>query len=186
MNKEHLENFMSDMMDEKITLHKQTKGGKWFECEYTSIFNEIELSTIYGVSIAGNISGIDFDIKTASKQDNILKTVSTQIINKYLRKQLTVIDGVLQYPTKEQVIKEIKKNPRVSKYIFYTTLYGIGYFCMFLPDQMLYKINNKLSEYLKENNIDFYNEFSDAHWVYRFVINKDVETHNKLLENFDF
>ena len=42
----------------------------------------------------------------------------------------------------------------------------------------------KLAKYLKENNISYSNEYSDAGWAYRFVISKKVEEHNELLKNF--
>ena len=42
-----------------------------------------------------------------------------------------------------------------------------------------------LSEYLNSKKIDFKNEFSEAGWVYRFIINREVRLHNELLENLE-
>ena len=41
-----------------------------------------------------------------------------------------------------------------------------------------------LADYLKENNVQYRNEWSDAGWVYRFVIGNKVEVHNELLTKF--
>ena len=84
-----------------------------------------------------------------------------------------------------EIIAKLKNSNRVSKYFFYTTLYGIGYFCIFMSKDTFDKTNKNLADYLKSKNIEFKNEFSDAGWVYRFVINKDVEIHNTLLDEFD-
>jgi hypothetical protein len=185
MNKQQIENFISDMIEETVTIHKQTVVGKWYEQKYSSQFDTIELSQIYGVSIAGNISGIDFDFKTAKKEDNLLKTIATQVINKHLTKQYELIEGCLQHPTKEQCINKLKSSNRVSKYFFYTTLYGIGFFSMFMSNNIFNNSVSKLGDYLKSKKVSYSNEYSDAHWVYRFVINKDVTDHNTLLNNFE-
>ena len=47
------------------------------------------------------------------------------------------------------------------------------------------KVGIKLAKYLESEGIKYYNEYSDAGWAYRFVINKDVNLHNDLLENFN-
>lgn len=69
------------------------------------------------------------------------------------------------------------------KYGFYTTNYGIGIFVLF---STIYELNviKSMADYLRANNIPFRNEFSDARWVYRFVINISKEIHERLLDNF--
>jgi hypothetical protein len=92
-----------------------------------------------------------------------------------------------------QGIQEIKKEvfakivnanqDRVYKGLFYTTLYGIGFWAIFSTKKDV-ETAGSLANYLKSNNIEYKNEWSDAGWVYRFKTGKDVLTNNNLLENF--
>jgi len=41
-----------------------------------------------------------------------------------------------------------------------------------------------LADYLKYKNIQYRNEWSDAGWVYRFVLKTSLEQANELLTNF--
>lgn len=166
-----------------IKIMFQTVGGKWYECEYIPNTEPIKLNSVYGIAIDGSI---EFDFKTGKREDTILKTFVTQFINKYECKRMVIKDGEFHYPDKKEVIAKLKDSNRVNKYFFYTTLYGIGYFCFFMGEKTFNETNNKLSKYLVNKGIAFNNEFSDAAWVYRFVINKDVEKHNQLLKEFKF
>lgn len=178
-----LENFAKDLFNVNIKMLLQTIPGKWYESKYKEIDGQIELDTIYGISMDGSI---DFDFKTGKKEDTILKTFVTQYINKYECKRMIIKDGKFCYPNKKDIIAKLKNSNRVNKYYFYTTLYGIGYFVFFMGETTFEDTNKKVSKYLRNKGIEFSNEFSDAGWVYRFVINKDIETHNKLLEEFTF
>jgi hypothetical protein len=91
---------------------------------------------------------------------------------------------------KNQLLEQIKENLNDSnienilcKYGFYNTIYGVGIFVLFGGK---YEINaiNKFSDYLKNINIPFKNEYSNAKWVYRFVINIDKDIHAGILNNF--
>ena len=189
MNKTQLQNFANSLDAENIetiTFHLQTKFGKWYEQEFTKDFTNIELENSYGVCINGNT--IDFIFKVGKKYDNILKTFVSQYISKYSVKIASGINKEtykMEYPTKKDVIKKLSNNDRVSKYFFYTTLYGIGCFCYFMSSNALKITEKTLATYLKDKKIQFENEYSEAGWVYRFVINKDVKIHNELLENFN-
>ena len=143
----------------------------------------IETESIYGVSIDDCIY---YDFKTGKRYDNILKTFVTQYINKYAVRESIwdAENGCFGHPDKKEVIKKLKNSDRVSKYYFYTTLYGIGYFCYFMSQKAHQETKKILSDYLNSKKINFDNEFSEAGWVYRFVINKDVTVHNELLDNF--
>ena len=87
--------------------------------------------------------------------------------------------------TKEEILSEIilKNQGRVHKGLFYTTLYGIGFWSIFCSKADLMVAKN-LHEYLKVKNIKYSNEFSDAGWVYRFKIGQTIDIHNKLLCEF--
>jgi len=173
--------FANEFTGKNIKIYKPENDLKF--ASYFPYSGTMQPSTKYGISF-GNY--IVFDFVTGKNEDNFFKTFVTQFINKYQVKQMIFENGELIYPTKNQCIEKIKNENRVNKNYFYTTLYGIGCFCYFMRRETLSGYSKVLSEYLTENNINFKNEFSEAGWVYRFLINKDVEIHNNLLENFNF
>ncbi len=184
MNNTQLINLTRDLFNVSIKIYLQTVPGKWYESKYELNTEPIELDSIYGV-VVDNSGSIDFDFRTGKREDNILKSFINQFIVKYECKQMKIIDGEFCKQTKKEVIAKLKNSDRVSKYLFYTTLYGIGYFCIFMGQKNFNNTNNILAKYLQSKNIPFTNEFSEANWVYRFVINQDVKTHNKLLQNLE-
>lgn len=183
MKKEILTKFAKDITNNDIILLKQTHGGKWYECKYISDFTDIELDAVYGVCVNGN--SVDFDFKTGKNEDTIYKTFITQFINKYETKRMVLIDGEIKNKTKQECLSEFKNNNRVSKHFFYTTLYGIGVFSFFMNDSMIEHIKSNMLEYLSSNSISCNTETSEAGWVTRFMIKKDVEIHNQLLNNYE-
>jgi len=150
---------------------------------YHKFNGTLEPSTIYGISIDGNIM---YNFKTTKKIETFFKSFINQHIRKYEMKQISfeMVDGIVQYvyPKKEAIIKKYTSD-RVSKYHYYTTLYGIGMFAYFTKD--IAKATVKLAKYLESKGVKYSNEYSDAGWAYRFVINNKVENHNELLENFN-
>jgi hypothetical protein len=87
----------------------------------------------------------------------------------------------------EQIEVNFNKDSITStlcKYGFYTTEYGIGIFCYFNTDGVVNSIA-KMTKYLQNKNIPFKNEFSDARWVFRFVLNLDKPKHEILLNSFN-
>lgn len=168
-------------IDVKILLLQNQHATKWYDKTYTNNFDEIKENTIYGISINGII---DFDFKVGTI-DNLLKKFITTFTTKY--KHVDVSSTIeLRYKTKEELRDEILKynKDRIYKGLFYTTLYGIGYWCIFSTKKDN-EIALQLHEYLKNNNIKYSNEYSEAGWVYRFKINKSVTEHNTLLNNFN-
>jgi hypothetical protein len=182
MKPQDLQNIAKDIFGENVRIVLQTKSGKWYEQEYTSAFDEIKTERVYGV-IVHQGTFIDFTFKTTKNEDNIIKSFINQYIANWEVKQLKVIDGELRKQTKEEVVTALKNHNRVSKYFFYTTLYGIGFFCFFMNETTFKNTYDIVANYLRKNNIPFHTEFSEARWVFRFVINKDVELHNELLTN---
>jgi len=181
MNATEFIKFANDFTGKNIKLYKPENLLK-----YASYYPEngiLQPSTKYGISIGGYIV---FDFITGKNEDNFFKTFVTQYINKYQCKQMIFENGELIYPSKQQCIEKIKNSDRVNKNYFYTTLYGIGCFCYFMRQSTLSSYAAILSNYLKSKNIAFKNEFSEAGWVFRFCINKNVELHNQLLNDFDF
>jgi len=179
MKTDILKNLAKDLFGENIGFTKQIRDGKWYEREYSTDFKEIENGLTYGVIIDGSIT---FDFKASKSPDNIIKTFINQFISKYEAKKFD-FETMQPIGLKKAKSKFINSD-RVFKSYFYTTLYGIGYFCYFMNQEVHNKTKKLLSDYLKSKKIDFTNEFSEAGWVYRFLINKGVSTHNYLLSEF--
>lgn len=119
------------------------------------------------------------------KIENLLKTFITQYCSRltaYRQDEQGYWGTVLI--KKEVFAKIVNANQdRVYKGLFYTTLYGIGFWAIFSTKKDV-ETAGSLANYLKSNNIEYKNEWSDAGWVYRFKTGKDVLTNNNLLENF--
>lgn len=177
------ENLAKEITGKNIKLFKPENPKDKYT--YYHKFNGVlEPSTIYGISVNGDIM---YNFKTTKKIETFFKSFINQHINKYELKNngsYELVNGKVIYvePTKESIVKKYTSD-RVSKYHYYTTLYGIGMFAFFTKD--IVKATLNLAKYLESKKIAYSNEYSDAGWAYRFVINKSVETHNELLENFN-
>lgn len=186
-NKEEFETLVTEILknsgyneDIKLWLLNDQSAKKWYDKIYTSSFKYIEENTIYGISYGDRF--IEFDLKVG-KIENLLKTFITQFSSKY--KRMVCIDGIFEYQKKETIQKQIieKNQDRVYKGLFYTTLYGIGFWAVFCMSKDI-DDTFKLIKYLNGKNVPYTNELSDAGWVIRFKINKTIEFHNELLTNF--
>jgi hypothetical protein len=95
------------------------------------------------------------------------------------KKQLVTLEWVLSKLYEQKEFVNLSKS--ISKLIntnmnCYPTSYGIGIFCFFgMPSDI-----TDVESYLNKNNIEFINEYSQAHWVYRFKISKKNENIKKL------
>ena len=69
--------------------------------------------------------------------------------------------------------KLCKERGLTNKFCVYPTTYGIGVwiFYNFNADKHIAQVE----EIMKERNIEYYNEYSDHHWVYRFKVSKKRE-----------
>lgn len=96
--------------------------------------------------------------------------------------------NMFSHKTLLEQIKTNLDNPNVEntfcKYGFYPTIYGIGIFVLFSGKYEMSAIE-KLSNYLLKEGIPFKNEFSNAKWVYRFIINLQKDIHEKILNSFN-
>lgn len=182
MNVKDFNSFATDFTGKRIRIFKPENLTKYASYYPLSQMDNLETSTKYGIEVGDFIA---FDFFTGKNEDNFYKSFVSQFISKYLVNQMILEKGQIIYPTKKQCIEKLKNNDRVNKHYFYTTLYGIGIFCFFMQKSSLMSCANILGNYLKSVNVDFKNEFSGAGWVYRFLIKKDIEIHNKLLTDFD-
>ena len=175
MNKSKIGSIKIDFL---LLLNQDAK--KWYDKEYTSDFSEITENTIYGIKYDGMIM---FDFKTG-KIDNLLKSFLIKFTSRFTEYRL--VDGFYKTVSiKDEIMAKIIEHnqDRVDKGLFYTTLYGIGFWAI-LSSKKDHVIAENLHTYLKSKNIDYSNEYSDAGWVYRFKINKSIELHNELLTKF--
>lgn len=184
MTHKHFQKLAYEVTRKNIVLYKYINEYEKYR-GMVPISGDLQPSTSYGVCIGDSI---EYTFKTTKNSETFFKSFINQHIRKYEMKQPKwgqLPDGSLGwiYPKKEEVVKKYTTD-RVSKYHYYTTLYGIGMFAFFTKD--IVKATVKLAKYLESKGIKYYNEFSDRGWAYRFVINKDVETHNELLNDFNY
>jgi len=157
---------------------------------------------------------ISFKFKTAKTEDKLLRSFITAYTSKYREpnpKAYNKTYGGVEYLwdnkteeekeyaymhhsgnmySKDSLLKQIEEkfnNPEICEILirngFYSTEYGVGIFCLFYTEGVKTAIE-KMSAYLKSKNIPFINEFSDAHWVYRFKLNLTKEAHRNILQSF--
>ncbi len=144
-------------------------------------FSDFTENTKYAVIYDGYNQ---FTLKVG-KVENLLKTFITQ----YCSRLTAYRQGEDGYWGTVSIKKEVfakivnANQDRVYKGLFYTTLYGIGFWAIFSTKKDI-ETAGSLANYLKSNAVEYKNEWSDAGWVYRFKINKDVITHNHLLTQF--
>tara|TARA_R110000772_G_scaffold35637_4_gene85799 strand:+ start:19449 stop:20009 length:561 start_codon:yes stop_codon:yes gene_type:complete len=179
------EKLAQEVTGQKVQIFEpRDPNDKW--SSYDKFNGELKPSKKYGIIIGSDGGGITYDFKTTTKIETFFKSFINQHIRKYEMKQMSfeLVDGkvISIYPTRDEVIKKYTTD-RVTKYHYYTTLYGIGMFAFFTKD--IAKATANLAKYLTDKGIQFYNEYSDAGWAYRFVISKKVEDHNILLEKFE-
>lgn len=184
MEKVNFINLVSILTNQNIDLRLNVYGAtkKWYDTTLID-FSEIESNKDYTVFF-NNIQ--QFTFKTGKNSDTFVKSFLSQFISKA---QLFNIN-TLEYMTKEEKKDSILNNVnntnnfnRLTKYIYYTTLYGIGMFVFFMNDKTFEKYTSFLNNNLKENNINYKNEYSEAGWVYRWVIKSDINHHNLILSN---
>jgi hypothetical protein len=186
MNKANFQNLINDILvgsgyeSIEICLLENQQAKKWYDKKYTRNFDKITENTVYGISIDNMI---EYDFKSG-KIENLLKSFLVKYASR--KTEYRIIDGCFKTVSiKNEVMQNIiqKNQNRVLSGMFYTTLYGIGFWCIFSSKNDMVIAKN-LHSFLNDKNIPYENEFSDAGWVYRFVINKDVEMHNDLLKEF--
>jgi hypothetical protein len=186
MKAQQFEELANEITGLKIKIYKpRDPNDKW--TTYMPFISQLEPETIYGIMIVDQYGdNIEYRFKTTKKEETFFKSFINQHISKYEMKQAEykMVDGQVQsvYPKRAEVVKKYTSD-RVSKFHFYTTLYGIGMFAFFTKD--IAKATVELAKYLKSKGVTYSNEYSDAGWVYRFCINDKVENHNQLLENFN-
>ena len=115
----------------------------------------------------------NFTLKIPKSPENLIKN----LVNAYK-------NSLVYSQRKEEFLKAFQeKNANYfNDYFIYPTAYGFGYFCLLFRKSNFDDLNQKLSDFLKEKNISFKNEYSDAGWVYRYKIKSD-KISNQIIVN---
>ena len=179
----------------------------------TNAGEEIKLNSEYYVFkiLPINQMKIGFMFKTPKREESLIKSFITQYSNKYLEPNPAKYDGRyggIKWENKTDAEKEfaymhhrsnmyskqfllgqLKENAvkvgtqyTFSYYGFYSTNYGIGLYVLFSFNPEL--AVNRMRKFLDQKGIPYHNEYSDAKWVYRFVININKDIHEALLGEF--
>lgn len=157
---------------------------------------------------------VGFYWKLPKKEDNIMRSFITAFSSKYFEPDPKSYDGSYfgskswddmtekdkercymhhrsNMYSRSELLSQIEKNFEkenftevMCKYGFYHTNYGIGMFCYFNTEFVRNAIE-KFKVYLTKKGIPFSNEYSDARWVYRFVLGLDKQKHESILEKFN-
>lgn len=184
MNTENFTKLVSNITGKKINIKilVNQDAKKWYDKSYTDL-ETIAEDTIYGIIIDRVIV---FDFKVG-KFDSLLKTFITQYINKYAIKIAQYTNEGVIYPTKQEVFNDLKNinSQRLGNYFYYSTNYGIGLWQIFMNNETLHKSKLYLNNLLKDNNITFKNENSEAGWVYRWVFKGNYLDHNEIIKKIN-
>lgn len=121
---------------------------------------------------------IDYNGRTIVKR---IKTKSKKIDVDYINKEITKSEKLyngLYGKFAEKVQDLLRKNDIKDNLVIYPTTYGIGVWCIFNynADKCIQVVKN----IMERNKIEYYNEYSDALWVYRFKISKKQANISKL------
>lgn len=107
------------------------------------------------------------------KKENVKsKKITVEYIMKLVEKDRKVYAGT--YGKFAMCMQKLcKERGLTNKFCVYPTTYGIGIwlFWNFNADKHIAQVE----EIMKERNIEYYNEYSNARWVYRFKVSKKRE-----------
>ena len=107
------------------------------------------------------------------KKENVKsKTITVEYVQKLVEKDRKAYAGT--YGKFAMCMQRLcKERGLTNKFCVYPTTYGIGVwlFYNFNADKHIAQVE----EIMKERNIEYYNEYSNARWVYRFKVSKKRE-----------
>ena len=107
------------------------------------------------------------------KKENVKsKAITVEYVQKLVEKDRKLYAGT--YGKFAMAMQRLcKERGLTNKFCVYPTTYGIGVwlFWNFNADKHIAQVE----EIMKERNIEYYNEYSDHHWVYRFKVSKKRE-----------
>lgn len=114
------------------------------------------------------------------KKENVKsKTITVEYVLKLVEKDRKVYAGT--YGKFAMCMQKLcKERGLTNKFCVYPTTYGIGVwlFYNFNADKHIAQVE----EIMKERNIEYYNEYSNARWVYRFKVSKKRENIERMCD----
>ena len=112
------------------------------------------------------------------KKENVKsKEITIDYIMKLVEKDRKVYSGT--YGKFAMAMQKLcREKGLTNKFCVYPTTYGIGVwlFYNFNADKHIAQVE----EIMKSRNIEYYNEYSDKRWVYRFKVSKKAENLSRL------
>jgi len=122
-----------------------------------------------------NIHGYPYLVLFKDSKQKTIKLPKTKTIDKsYIKNE---IEKWLN--SKYKNLQKVFSILNIKGDIYYTS-FGFSYVCWFKEQGQFNKDITSIKNKLNELNIKYKNEFSDAMWVYRFRISKNINNLNKI------
>lgn len=116
---------------------------------------------------------IEYDGKMIVKRENVKsKEITIEMIDKLIAKNEKAYSGYYGEFAKNMQ-RLLNENGLTDKFSVYPTTYGIGIWVIF--NSFVKEEINKVTKILDERGIEYYNEYSEAGWVYRYKVSKKAE-----------
>ena len=116
---------------------------------------------------------IEYDGKLIIKKENVKsKEITIEMIDKLIAKNEKAYSGYYGEFAKNMQ-KLLNENGLTDKFSVYPTTYGIGIWVIF--NYSAKEEINKVTKILNDRGIEYYNEYSEAGWVYRYKVSKKSE-----------
>lgn len=116
---------------------------------------------------------IEYDGKLIIKKENVKsKEITIEMIDKLIAKNEKAYSGYYGEFAKNMQ-KLLNENGLTDKFSVYPTTYGIGIWVIF--NYSAKEEINKVTKILNDRGIEYYNEYSEAGWVYRYKVSKKAE-----------
>lgn len=116
---------------------------------------------------------IEYDGKLIIKKENVKsKEITIEMIDKLIAKNEKAYSGYYGEFAKNMQ-RLLNENGLTDKFSVYPTTYGIGVWVIF--NYSAKEEINKVTKILNDRGIEYYNEYSEAGWVYRYKVSKKAE-----------
>lgn len=116
---------------------------------------------------------IEYDGKTIVKKESVKsKEITIEMINKLIAKNEKAYSGYYGEFAKNMQ-RLLKDNGLSNQFSIYPTTYGIGVFVFYNWNAQ--EDIDKVTKILDERGIEYYNEYSEAGWVYRYKVSKKAD-----------
>lgn len=128
-----------------------------------------DMKNLNYISICGFVGDRFVDVSFSTPKN---KEITVDYLIKKVNDKMKVDN---YYTNLTKVFEKLITNAR-----FYATTYGIGMETLFYNSAKSKEDVETLEKFLTENKIEYRNEYSDARWVYRFIISKSKENIEKI------